>query len=54
LAADTLAPDSEASEAVYEAVDSDEAFQALADEATAAGSSGFVALDLMVELGWRR
>ena len=30
------------------------AFQALADDAVAAGSSGFVVLDLMVKLGRRR
>jgi hypothetical protein len=30
------------------------AFRALADDAEAAGSSGFVALDLMVERGRRR
>jgi hypothetical protein len=31
-----------------------EAFRALADDAEAAGSSGFVALDLMAEVGRRR
>jgi hypothetical protein len=54
LVADALRSDAEACGTVCAAADSMTAWKALADDAEAAGSSGFVALDLMVELGRRR